>query len=123
MLSYASIRGGTLHPSSNTPLLIRPANGPWLNFSIGPLFGRDTGNYQGLDDASGVARKPTQLECDMGPDSDGYWIAVSQCEWAADCPTVEAAKRSPKDQPPMNRIAADRKAKEDYLDGQELDIH
>lgn len=121
MLSYASIRGRTLHPSSNTPLLIRPANGPWLNFPS--LFGRDTGNYQGLDDASGVARKPTQLECNIGPDSDGYWIAVSQCESAADCPTVEAAKISPKDQTPMNRIAADRKAKEDYLDGQELDIH
>lgn len=55
--------------------------------------------------------KPYSAIWDLDP--DGCWMAVGQKESDEDCTTVSVAKKSPRDRPLMDNIAADRGAKQD----------
>lgn len=69
------------------------------------------GNDESWTRGLGWLGKPYSAIWDL--DLDGCWIAVGQSELAEDCMTILVAKRSPRHQPPMDDMAADRRVKQD----------
>lgn len=60
-----------------------------------------------------VAENPYTQGAIWDLDTDGNWILVGHSESAGDCTTATAPKRFPRDQSPLNHIAADRRGKQD----------